>query len=192
MGAISISPFFIVFILHTGLRCGEVLGLKWNDYDPDSRSIKVRSDVEYIQECDEDLEKTGRQIAIRQNTPKSKSSIREIHLNKTAIGIINILYDRQKEEKIESDYILCTKNGNFVTPGSFRKTFGNIIDHTSVQKAGIHALRHTFATQMYFNGVEVKKISAILGHSSVKLHTILTFISGKVLLIQQRIFLMKL
>ena len=90
-----------VLILHTGLRCGEVLGLKWNDYDPDSRSIKVRSDVEYIQERDEDLEKTGRQIAIRQNTPKSNSSIREIQLNKTAIGIINILYDRQKEEKIE-------------------------------------------------------------------------------------------
>ena len=60
-------------------------------------------------------------------------------------------------------------NGKFVTPGSFRKTFGKIVENTNVQRAGIHALRHTFATQMYHKGVEVKKISAILGHSSVKI-----------------------
>ena len=120
--------------------------LKWNDYDPDSRSIKVRSDVEYIQERDEDLEKTGRQIAIRQNTPKSKSSIREIHLNNTANSIIQMLYSSQKKMKIDSEYILCTKNGKFVTPGSFRKTLGKIVENTNVQRAGIHALRHTFAT----------------------------------------------
>lgn len=162
------GPAFVL-ILHTGLRCGEVLGLKWSDYDPKNQCIKVRSDVEYIEERNEDLEKTGKQIAIRQNTPKSKSSIREIHLNNTANSIIQMLYTRQKKMKIDSEYILCTKNGKFVTPGSFRKTFGKIVDNTNVQRAGIHALRHTFATQMYHKGVEVKKISAILGHSSVKI-----------------------
>jgi len=158
-----------VLILHTGLRCGEVLGLKWSDYDSVKRSIKVRSDVEYIEERTEELKKTGKQIAVRQNTPKSKSSIREIHLNNTANSIVRALYEKQKKMNIDSEYILCTQNGNFVTPGSFRKTFGIIISHTNVQRAGIHALRHTFATQMYYNGIEVKKISAILGHSSVKI-----------------------
>ena len=105
------GPAFVL-ILHTGLRCGEVLGLKWSDYDSKNQCIKVRSDVEYIEERNEDLEKTGKQIAILQNTPKSKSSIREIHLNNTANSIIQMLYSRQKKMKIDSEYILCTKNAD--------------------------------------------------------------------------------
>lgn len=88
-----------VLILHTGLRCGEVLGLKWSDYDSVKRSIKVRSDVEYIEERTEELKKTGKQIAVRQNTPKSKSSIREIHLNNTANSYCKGIVRKAKENE---------------------------------------------------------------------------------------------
>ena len=54
-------------------------------------------------------------------------------------------------------------------PSGFRKAFRNIVRNADITEAGIHSLRHTFATELYRKGVEVKIISKILGHSSVKI-----------------------
>jgi len=163
------NGFAFILILNTGLRSGEALALKWCDYDAKKKTLKVKSDVEHVEVRDENLNKLGKQIAILQNSPKSKSSVRLLHLNDTANAIIQYYYEEQKKNGIESEFIICSRDGSFLTPSGFRKAFRNIVRNADITEAGIHSLRHTFATELYRKGVEVKIISKILGHSSVKI-----------------------
>ena len=158
-----------ILILNTGLRSGEALGLKWCDYNAEKKTLKVTADVEHVEVRDENLNKIGKQIAVLQNSPKSRSSVRLLHLNDTANAIIQYYYEKQKKMGIESEFIICSKKGDFLTPSGFRKAFKNIANNADITEAGIHSLRHTFATELYRKGVDIKIISKILGHSSVKI-----------------------
>ena len=116
------------------------------------------ADVEHVEVRDENLNKLGKQIAILQNSPKSKSSVRLLHLNDTANAIIQYYYEEQKKNGIESEFIICSRDGSFLTPSGFRKAFRNIAHNADITEAGIHSLRHTFATELYRKGVDVKMI----------------------------------
>ena len=163
------NGFAFILILNTGLRAGEALGLKWCDYDAKNKTLKVTADVEHVEVRDENLNKVGKQIAVLQNSPKSKSSVRTLHLNNTANAIIQYYKEKQKKMGIESEFIICSKNGDFLTPSGFRKAFKTISSNANITTAGIHSLRHTFATELYRKGIDIKVISKILGHSSVKI-----------------------
>ena len=61
------------------------------------------------------------------------------------------------------------RNGDVVPPDRFERTFYSILKRAGIEKTGMHALRHTFASNLFAKGVDVKTVSHLLGHSSVKI-----------------------
>lgn len=154
-----------LLMLHTGIRVGECLALKKSDYNVKRKTICIHSNIVSVTKRDENYNALTGFDVIEQNTPKTQSSRREIFLNETAQCAINKLL----EYNTESKYIVSAKNNSFVDPQQFRKAFYNLLKNCGVEKTGLHSLRHTFASKMFQEGCNIKVVSKILGHSSVKI-----------------------
>lgn len=160
------NGYAYIMMLHTGIRMGEMLALDRNtDYNAENHTIKIHSDVEQVNKRDKNYNIIRGYTVIKQNSPKTVTSNREIQLNKTAQKCIEILLRNNKN----SDFIVSTLDGKMLPPQHFQKTFYRILKNAGIKKVGIHTLRHTFASNMFKNGVNVKIVSKILGHASVRI-----------------------
>lgn len=155
--------YLIILILNTGMREGESLFLKWNDVDFEKRRIYVHGDVVDIKNRDADID--IKYTVIEQETPKTNKSTRYIPLNGNAVEALKnlraIIHDNER--------VAATKNHTIVSPRKVYKTMENILRKCNITgKANlVHALRHTFATTLIRNGVDIKAVSEILGHEDV-------------------------
>ncbi len=150
-----------ILILNTGLREGEALGLQWNDINFNEKYLTVSRQVQEIK--DRKLLKVKPVIS---KYLKSNSSNRIIPLNDTAINCLEIMRKGNK-----SKYVILNKENNFVSPHSFRMSFNKIIEYSNIERSNItvHTLRHTFATNLFANDINIKYISNILGHSDINI-----------------------
>jgi integrase len=155
--------YLIILILNTGMREGEPLFLKWEDVNFEKRQIYVHGDVVEVKNRDENAESSY--VIIEQETPKTNKSNRYIPLNDNAVEALENL------RKIirDNDHVIATKNHTLVSPRKVYKTMENILRCCGISdKANlVHALRHTFATTLIRNGVDIKAVSEILGHEDV-------------------------
>ena len=136
-------------MLNTGLRGGEVCGIKNSDIDLENRVVHIRRGVKEIHVREEDLEYNGR-LEVRVGKPKSSTSMRDIPLNDTAIEMIKSL---QEEVYLGEDKpLIPDENGNFTNPRNMRNRFYRILKAAKVKRKGLHALRHTFAATL-INGI---------------------------------------
>ena len=106
---------------------------------------------------------TGYTVQI-QNNPKTFSGNRILSLNDTCVEAIKTLFELFPNQK----YLALNSNGRPVTPQNAEKTFSQILRVCKIDGKGrkCHALRHTFATKLFEQDVDVKMVSHILGHSS--------------------------
>lgn len=155
-----------LFIIHTGLRIGEMLALKWSDFNPDKKTISISKDIVEYKDVD-----TGKIVTKLQLTPKTSSSRRILTLNDSAVEILNIIKERSFNPN--NEYIVAnrSKNGkkDYVAPSNYRNSFRRYCEYAGVEYKGVHALRHTFASLMFDQGIDIKYISVWLGHSSVQI-----------------------
>ncbi len=152
--------------LHTGLRQGELLGLWWKDLDLEAESPKL-SVRHALKVTDHGLDF---------GPPKNNLSRRSIPLNRTAVAALRAHRTRQKEERLAAPE---WRDARLVFPNRV----GGPMDHTNLygrdykpllERAGLadegftfHALRHTFATELFNQGKRPKIIQTLLGHSSI-------------------------
>ena len=150
------SPAFYValFMMETGLRVGEALALGWDDIIWERQAIRVCKTVVRI------AEKNRSDV---QMSAKSHTSNRTIPINSTAIDILR----RMQGDEIESDFVFHDGDGERVSYESLRWWIGKACDEAGVPYYGQHVFRHTFATNCYERGCDVKKLSKLLGHSDV-------------------------
>lgn len=155
--------YLIILILNTGMREGESLFLKWNDVDFEKRRIYVHGDVVDVKNRDTDID--VKYTIIEQETPKTNKSTRYIPLNGNAVDALKNLRRIIRDE----ERVAATKNHTIVSPRKIYKTMENILHKCGITgKANlVHALRHTFATTLIRNGVDIKAVSEILGHEDV-------------------------
>lgn len=166
-------------VLETGLRAGEVGGLKWEDIDFENKVLYVKRTIL------QDAKKGG----FYYGTPKTKQSKRKIPLTNEAISILknqkvlqNKLKLKSKEWNTEwNGLVFTTVNGNPVGSSTFRMMMIRIVNNINLDRkcnsedgmfeefahAYMHALRHTFATRCIENGIQPKTLQKILGHSSL-------------------------
>ncbi|MBP1047861.1 site-specific integrase [Enterococcus sp. BWM-S5] len=151
----SCSP--VILALYTGMRIGEISGLKWSDIDFQSNIIQVRRTLLRVT-CEGDSKKTKLILS----SPKTETSRRDIPL---AENLKEYLLANQ--EKSDSEFLISCKK-SFAEPRVINYRFKKI-----TEKAGLgihfHVLRHTFATRCIEEGVDVATLSRLLGHSSVKM-----------------------
>lgn len=152
------------FLLSTGLRIGEALALRWSDVDMTEHFVRIRKNVKAVKNRNAG-EDDPRYIIIEQKTPKTKSSLRIVPLNHSAQAALESLAPHQSP----SDLIFAAKDGKHFSYASARRMFERVCSRAGVSVRGFHAFRHTFATNLFANGVDVKTVSEILGHSSVKI-----------------------
>ncbi|MCX4376917.1 MAG: tyrosine-type recombinase/integrase [Lachnospiraceae bacterium] len=155
--------YLIILILNTGMREGEPLYLKWKDVDLEKRRIYIHGNVTEVKNRDGAAE--SKYIAIEQETPKTDKSNRYIPLNDNALEALVKLRTIIRDEK----RVIATKNHTILSPRKVYRTMENILARCNITDKTnlVHALRHTFATTLIRNGVDIKAVSEILGHEDV-------------------------
>lgn len=150
------------FLLNTGLRIGEALALRWTDVDTTHRFVKIRKNVKAVKNRNGAVGEPH-YITIEQKTPKTKSSDRIVKLNQKAWDALEAL------PKHEQPDLIFSMGEEYLTYASARRLLERICSRAGVAVHGFHAFRHTFATNLFAEGVDAKTVSKILGHSSVKI-----------------------
>lgn len=145
------SASLVEFLLETGLRVGEAQALCWNDVDWKKETIQINKTI---------LNSRPNHKSIVQSSPKTPSSLRTIPLSKRAKEILQSLLPMRN-----GDYVFH-HNGRIVGYSGLIKWFKKACIASNIDPCGLHVLRHTFATNCYYKGCNVKILSKLLGHSS--------------------------
>ena len=135
--------------LATGLRRGELLGLKWSDIDWKNGIIKVRRQVARVD---------GKIVEV---PLKTKNSYRAVTISPQAIEVL-----KQQKAMTNDQYVFPSPNGGPISPDSVRHMLHRVLERAGIPKVRFHDLRHTFATIALQNGVDIKTVSGMLGHFS--------------------------
>jgi integrase len=141
-----------------GMRRGEVLGLMWEDVDLDNGILRVKNNLVKI--------KNENKIV----TPKTDLSVRTIALLKTTIEALREYKENRKVIKLnkdEPDFVCCWENGSPLRPDYVTHTLPKLLKRCNLPSIRFHDLRHTHATLLLMQGVNVKVVSERLGHSKV-------------------------
>lgn len=150
-----------VFIcLYTGIRIGELCALQWKNVSISENSIKIEHTMQRLQSEDLNaLQKT--RIIVTE--PKSYASLRTIPLPEFVIDVIKPFVGTP------NTYVLSGECKTFIEPRTMQNRFKTYLVEGQINDANFHSLRHTFATRCIEAGFDVKTLSEILGHSSVKI-----------------------
>ena len=145
--------YYELFLLElaTGMRRGEILALKWSDLNFKTGELQITRQVNVVH---------GESII---SEPKTKSSIRTIILPPSLRKILSEYKKTVEFEWIFPSPIDDTKPRN---PSAVRKRMQIILERAGCKKVRFHDLRHTFSTMALENGMDIKTLSATLGHIS--------------------------
>ena len=152
-----------VLAVTTGLRQGELLGLKWEDVDLENSLIRVRRTL---------IRNRGRLLL---GEPKTKRSRRTVRLTEAAVQALKEYLARQIEqmERLGDLYedqglIFATQRGTLVNPTNLRKrSFAPLLEKAGLPPIRFHDLRHTCATLLLSRNVNLKIVSEMLGHATI-------------------------
>ena len=147
----------ILLTLHTGIRNGELCGLRWSDFDFNSGTIRISRTVERIKDLSPFAEHKTKVVITE---PKTASSRREIPLPKTLCRFF-------KSRKGASDSYLLTGNNKPSEPHTLYIRYERFLKRNGFESYTFHAIRHTFATRGIASGFDAKSLSEILGHADV-------------------------
>ena len=136
--------------LATGLRRGELLGLKWEDIDLEHGDLRVRRQIARI---------NGKVV---EAPLKTKNAYRTLPLAEDTISILN----EQKKKVGSSPWVFPSATGGPISPDSVLHMLHRVLKRAGLPQVRFHDLRHTFATLALQNGVDIKTVSGMLGHFS--------------------------
>lgn len=155
---ISFRNLGIFLCLHSGLRIGEVCGLRWKDLDIQENVIHVNKTVQriFLRDGVEQL------YFLSIDSPKSASSRRDIPISAELLKIIRPL------RKITVDNYFVLSNAPMpIEPRNYREYYKRLLRELDIPQVRFHALRHSFATRCIESKCDYKTVSAILGHASI-------------------------
>ena len=136
--------------LATGLRRGELLGLKWEDVDLARGDLRVCRQISRI---------NGEVV---EAPLKTKNAYRTLPLAEDTVSVLK----EQRRKVGNSPWVFPSPNGGPISPDSVLHMLHRVLKRAGLPKVRFHDLRHTFATLALQNGVDVKTVSGMLGHFS--------------------------
>ena len=147
--------FAIMLMIETGLRVGEVLALRWHDVQLARKRIHVRNTVVRL---------ANKKQYFVQDSVKSESSRRTIPLTPEAISILEQQYAHRTGE-----WVFTNDDGERLSYEALRYQTRKACEEAGIEYRGEHVFRHTFATNCYHKGIDVKILSRLLGHADVNI-----------------------
>ena len=143
----------IALMIETGLRVGEVLALCWKDVQISCKRLAVRATVVRL---------ANKKLSYVQESAKSASSHRTIPLTLKVIALL----EHQHQERI-NEWVFNNVDNERLSYEALRYQTRRLCEEAKVEYRGEHVFRHTFATNCYYKGVNVKVLSKLLGHADV-------------------------
>lgn len=152
---------FGLLLLHTGMRCGEMLALRWADVDFDNGYLvieKSRSVAKNRQGTAED----NKYVTVEGTTKNEKA--RRIKLKREALDVLRELRAESPDARLD-ELIVRTRTGKGNTATNLEHRMETIFKNAGLTElsGGLHIFRRTFATRMYEQGARTKEIAAYIG-----------------------------
>jgi integrase len=148
--------------LTTGMRRGELLGLRWADIDLDGGHLSIRQTVVSVG------------YEVRLSEPKTDRSRRTLAIDPATVAALRAHHDRQAQERaawgpawVETGLVFTRENGEGVHPQLLSDAFDRHVKASGLRRVRFHDLRHTYATLALDSGMKPWDLSDRLGHSSV-------------------------
>ena len=164
------AAFGIIFDLFTGLRIGELCGLRWENMDMERRAFKVCETRNRLPNFDSSIE-TSTSVHTVKST-KTDNSRRTVYL------MDGLFQDFLEYRAIQMSiiakypaynpggYVFCQENGLPYEPRTYQDLFKRCVRQAGIADANFHSLRHTFATRALEQGMDVVTLSRLLGHAN--------------------------
>lgn len=153
----------ILLDIFTGARLGELVGLEWNDVDLKNGIININKSSQYQS-----------QKGVFTKSPKTESSIRDVAIPDFIVSLLKeykLWYEEQKlicgDFWYESDRLFVQDNGKPIHPSTISKWFEKFVKQIGLPVINFHGLRHTNATLLIAQQVDVATVSARLGHAQI-------------------------
>lgn len=153
----------IILTVFTGVRLGELMGLEWQEVDFKNGIISINRSSQYLSD-----------MGVFTKTPKTESSIREIAIPEFIISLLEeykLWYEEQKsiygELWTNSDRLFVQADGKPMHPSSISKWFVRYVSTIGLPVINFHGLRHTNASLLVAQNVDIAVVSARLGHAQI-------------------------
>ena len=150
----------VMIALYTGVRLGELCAMQWSDINFSEGILSITKTLQRIKDTDPNSTAKTKMVI---DAPKSKKSIRGIPLPECLLCLLK----QWEKGQTNANYILSGK-AKYIDPRVCQDDFKAYLEQAKVQAYSFHALRHTFATNAVERGFDVKNLSELLGHSSVR------------------------
>lgn len=169
----------VVTALSTGLRMGELLGLRWPDVDFAARTISVRRQLARLRDYAPDA--GSRTRLTLEDGAKTGAGLRVIPIDEGLYARLLAWKETQAAQSIPrerrgrkpspdalapGDMVFTAAGRGFLDPATFRYHYRRLLGEAGARSLNVHALRHTFATRALEAGVPVKAVSSLLGHAA--------------------------
>lgn len=132
--------------LRTGLRHGELIGLRWEDIDLVAGRLLVRQSI----------------VRGVIGTPKSGKK-REVPLSPELREAL------KGHRHLRGDYVFCNPDGSYITKGETKWPLWRAYRRAGLRRIGWHCLRHTFASHLVMKGVPLKAVQELMGHATIEM-----------------------
>ncbi len=155
----------------TGMRRGELLGLKWQDINVETGILQVRRVLSRVP-----TNMPGREHVYVEAEPKTQKSRRSVMIAPFALEALKKHRVSQLEAKLkagefwqEYDYVFCTLTGKHLNPNHVVEEFKKILTRAGLPDIRFHDLRHSAATLLLSLGIHPKVVQELLGHTQISM-----------------------
>ncbi len=191
MEYVAHSPFFyrwypfFVFLLGTGCRIGEAIGIRWDDVDMEKKIISINHSLTYYSRSDDSFK-----CEFRVSEPKTEAGHREIPMMKPVYEVLKEELERQEEEGFccesvdgMTNFVFTNRFGTPHNPAAVNRAIKRIVDAHNAEEEVVakkqkrepiiiprfscHIFRHTFASRFCENETNIKVIQEVMGHADV-------------------------
>ena len=153
----------IIITIFTGVRLGELMGLEWNDIDFRNGIISINKASQYLSEK-----------GVFTKDPKTESSVREVAIPTFVISLLEeykLWYEEQKslygELWVNSNRLFVQADGKPMHPDTISKWFVKFVGNIGLPVINFHGLRHTNATLLISQNIDIAVVAARLGHAQI-------------------------
>ncbi|WP_295561973.1 site-specific integrase [uncultured Holdemanella sp.] len=148
----------IFICLSTGMRIGEICGLRWCDVDTAEGVIKVRHTLQRIYI----IEGETRHTELLLDTPKTANSVRDIPMSSELLKMLKSL-----NKVVNENYYVISNDIKPIEPRTYRNYYKKLCKQLDIPELKFHGLRHSFATRCIESKADYKTVSVLLGHSNI-------------------------